>query len=479
MRLLTKIRQTNTKLKSYLKVLEYKPSMFGLGLDAILVVPVQRIPRYVLLLQDMVKSTPDEHADKQLLETALRTMKELADYINAHKRESDKLLELEAVKAKLEGMPFELSVTGREYVKDGNMLINKEKRHLFLFTDIAVIATADVKKGKHKVKTVINLKTAAVQREDASTFKLASTEGLHMFQFASVAEFEEWGKLLDAVLESARDSLIKSAFANVSSSSDGSAKFLEIQEQLSEKKRLELLGRLVDSEREYVEALTKLSDHFLGPVRDIADPPAPIITVPQAQSMISNLEQLVTAHQGFLQDLEARQKVHFLPPTSPVCELTQRGVFLFFFPPPKDWAEKKTVTDLFEEASFLRAYGYYVSHHTDQIGMLDHALETNHTFAAWVKQTPIAGAPELKRLLELPLRRVPEYYLLMQEMEQNTSRKSPDCEPLQHIVSSLSTLNDDLAKKSSESKHQTLTGSTSRKHSFVRTVSTPVIPKKK
>jgi hypothetical protein len=426
--------------------------MFGLGLDAILVVPVQRIPRYVLLLQDMLKSTPDWHPDKQQVDSALKIMKELADYINLHKKESDKLLELEAIKVKLDGMTFDLAMAGREYVRDGTVLVNKEKRHLFLFNDIAIIATADLKKGKHKVKSVIHMKTAAVQREDASTFKLVSTEGLHMFSFASVAEFEDWGKALDAVLEAARDSLIKSAFASVTTSSDGSSKFQELQEQQSEKKRKSLLDRLISSERDYVGALTKLNDHFLGPVRDIAEPPAPIISTPQANCMVSNLEQLVEAHQGFLQDLEARQK---------------------------EWDERKTVVDIFEEASFLRAYGYYVSHHTDQIGMLDQILETNHTFVAWVMQTPIGGAPELKRLLELPLRRVPELYLLMQEMEQNTSKRSADYEPIQRVVASLSILNDDLAKKSSESKHQTLTGSgSSRKHSFVRTVSTPVFKKK-
>lgn len=43
--------------------------------------PVQRIPRYSMLLQDMVKNTWPHHADYESLTAALKTILELASYV--------------------------------------------------------------------------------------------------------------------------------------------------------------------------------------------------------------------------------------------------------------------------------------------------------------------------------------------------------------------------------------------------------------
>ena len=45
--------------------------------------PVQRIPRYSMLLQDMVKNTWSHHGDYAALSQALKTILELASYVHS------------------------------------------------------------------------------------------------------------------------------------------------------------------------------------------------------------------------------------------------------------------------------------------------------------------------------------------------------------------------------------------------------------
>ena len=53
-----------------------------LRLNALLITPVQRIPRYKMLLEDVIKNTPDCHPDKKSLKEALEQIDALAWRIN-------------------------------------------------------------------------------------------------------------------------------------------------------------------------------------------------------------------------------------------------------------------------------------------------------------------------------------------------------------------------------------------------------------
>ncbi len=51
----------------------------GMTLTGLLVTPVQRIPRYQLLLQEVIKFTPAEHPDLENLGAALTAVKKYAE----------------------------------------------------------------------------------------------------------------------------------------------------------------------------------------------------------------------------------------------------------------------------------------------------------------------------------------------------------------------------------------------------------------
>jgi len=74
-----------------------------LKLNALLITPVQRIPRYKMLLEELIKSTPEGHPDKTNLESALKEIESVAWHINEQLREHEEGLLLLNIQNSLQG----------------------------------------------------------------------------------------------------------------------------------------------------------------------------------------------------------------------------------------------------------------------------------------------------------------------------------------------------------------------------------------
>lgn len=72
--------------------------------------PVQRVPRYNLLLQDLVKHTDPSHPDYANLQAALQQMLQIATYINESMKKSDNAKRIASLEAK--GANFDVRVSG-------------------------------------------------------------------------------------------------------------------------------------------------------------------------------------------------------------------------------------------------------------------------------------------------------------------------------------------------------------------------------
>ena len=72
-----------------------------LDLDSLLISPIQRIPRYELMVKQLLKHTPAEHYDHECLLRAQRHIHSLALGINQHKeateQQEQRLREIEAI----------------------------------------------------------------------------------------------------------------------------------------------------------------------------------------------------------------------------------------------------------------------------------------------------------------------------------------------------------------------------------------------
>jgi hypothetical protein len=58
----------------------------GGTLESFLITPIQRIPRYVLLLTELLKHTEPSHPDHELLQKAIPLVKDVAEFVNTSMR---------------------------------------------------------------------------------------------------------------------------------------------------------------------------------------------------------------------------------------------------------------------------------------------------------------------------------------------------------------------------------------------------------
>ncbi|CAG5895745.1 guanine nucleotide exchange factor VAV3 isoform 2-T2 [Menidia menidia] len=160
----------------------------------LLVVPMQRVLKYHLLLQELLKHTHDA-ADKSNLRMALDAMKDLAQYVNEVKRDNETLREIDQYQRSIENLNEPLKMYGRPK-GDGEVRVAsvdkraKQDRHIFLF-DAAVIVCK--RRGdNYEMKEVIDLHLFKITNNPTSDkdnrkwshgFYLTHNQGQSGFEF--------------------------------------------------------------------------------------------------------------------------------------------------------------------------------------------------------------------------------------------------------------------------------------------------------
>lgn len=113
------------------------------SLTSLLIMPVQRVPRYKLLLQELLKQTPPDHPDTPDLRSSLQLIGAVADHINEEVRQQEKRDEIRLIEAQFYGYPGFLD-PGRILIRHG--VLTKKSRHqsveyhFFLFNDMIAYA---------------------------------------------------------------------------------------------------------------------------------------------------------------------------------------------------------------------------------------------------------------------------------------------------------------------------------------------------
>lgn len=140
--------QKNKKFSDFLEL--KRAEMKNMGIAAYLILPVQRIPRYVLLLKELLKYTPETHPEHEPLVKALKRMSEVASFVNQRKREYENISKLYEVQNRVFGCDFPFMIPTRRLLKEGQLKSKSNKDlTVYLFNDYLVWANA---KGKFKGK---------------------------------------------------------------------------------------------------------------------------------------------------------------------------------------------------------------------------------------------------------------------------------------------------------------------------------------
>ncbi|KAK7797869.1 hypothetical protein U0070_004479 [Myodes glareolus] len=149
------------------------------ALSDLMIKPVQRIPRYELLVKDLLKHTPEDHPDHPLLLDAQRNIKQVAERINKGVRSAEEAERharvLQEIEAHIEGME-DLQAPLRRFLRQ-EMVIEvkaiggKKDRSLFLFNDLIICTTLKRKSGSLR-RSSMSLYTAASVIDTASKYKM-------------------------------------------------------------------------------------------------------------------------------------------------------------------------------------------------------------------------------------------------------------------------------------------------------------------
>lgn len=132
-----------------------------LSLKDLLIKPVQRIPRYLLFVKDIMKHTPHTHSDYTLLQQALRELTNFANHVNESERMSDRIQQHRELLGTAEGLASCLTNSSTLIRCDGVTEIkgsaHRKDRILMLFSDTVVCASARRRSSGFKRGSLMNI----------------------------------------------------------------------------------------------------------------------------------------------------------------------------------------------------------------------------------------------------------------------------------------------------------------------------------
>ncbi len=135
---------TLQELRSKKAFVEFEQQMAARGLhalDSLLICPIQRLPRYRLLLEALVSFTPDEHCDKKSLLNAVELVRAAVEEVNRGKAVAEKMQVLLSLDEIVYGQDpsFPVIVSNRQLVFKGQLGDVMDPRaplkQYFLFND--------------------------------------------------------------------------------------------------------------------------------------------------------------------------------------------------------------------------------------------------------------------------------------------------------------------------------------------------------
>ncbi|KAK2818329.1 hypothetical protein Q7C36_022262 [Tachysurus vachellii] len=157
---LDKLANSREDVRMKLEECSMRANSGRFSLRDLLMVPMQRVLKYHLLLQELVKHTVNP-TDKENLRTALDAMRDLAQCVNEVKRDNEIIRQITAFQLCIENMTQSLALFGRPKI-DGELKIcspdkkSKQDRYAFLF-DKALLVCKKRSGESMELKELIDL----------------------------------------------------------------------------------------------------------------------------------------------------------------------------------------------------------------------------------------------------------------------------------------------------------------------------------
>eukprot|EP00026_Physarum_polycephalum_P001666 Phypoly_transcript_01668.p1 GENE.Phypoly_transcript_01668~~Phypoly_transcript_01668.p1 ORF type:complete len:434 (+),score=59.46 Phypoly_transcript_01668:1127-2428(+) len=174
----------------------------GLSLFSYMIQPIQRIPRYILMLEDATKQLPKNDPDWINLRAALERTKKAVNTLNEAKRAAENAAKTREIQEKLVDVPKGFVLLGlQECLLDGllveDRLFGSRHVHMFLFPDVLMctfpkrrrlkieyiiklrdLGKVSISQEKGTQQTIMNLRWKEKESEKDLTLYVSSTEAV-------------------------------------------------------------------------------------------------------------------------------------------------------------------------------------------------------------------------------------------------------------------------------------------------------------
>jgi len=184
MRVLTECKK-QSRFKKFIEDLKKKShDIEHRGLEDFLIRPVQRIPRYFLLLQDLVRHTSSDHPDYANLAAAAQKVQAIAEYMNEKKREAENIMKVTEIQEMIEGDCETLAKPHRRFVKESQLqevtkgTVKKQAAVVFLFNDLLIITRPQGSSFLSRNKTQKLLFVSSFKLSGSQVVALDDTPGI-------------------------------------------------------------------------------------------------------------------------------------------------------------------------------------------------------------------------------------------------------------------------------------------------------------
>ncbi|XP_063169935.1 rho guanine nucleotide exchange factor 10 [Candoia aspera] len=184
-----------------------------------------------------------------------------------------------------------------------------------------------------------------------------------------------------------------------------------------------ILGAVVDSEKNYVDALKRILEQYEKPLSEMEPK---LLSERKLKMVFYRIKEILQCHSMFQIALASRVS---------------------------EWDSVEMIGDVFvasfSKSMVLDAYSEYVINFSTAVGILKKTCSTKPSFLEYLKQCQESSPDRitLYGLMMKPIQRFPQFILLLQDMLKNTTKGHPDRLPLQMALTELETLAEKLNER--------------------------------
>ncbi|KAL0968510.1 hypothetical protein UPYG_G00267820 [Umbra pygmaea] len=212
MELLKQWTERSPQFKAIIQEIQSQEACGSLTLQHHMLEPVQRVPRYEMLIKDYLKKLPEKDPDRRDAERSLDIIATAATHSNTAIRKSENLKKLLEIYEML-GEEEDIVNASNEFIKEGHILklaarnTSAMERYLFLFNNMLLYCVPKFSLGgpKYTVRTRIGIdgmKVLGTSNEDyPHTFQVSGKERTLELQASSEQDKDSWIKAFRETIE--------------------------------------------------------------------------------------------------------------------------------------------------------------------------------------------------------------------------------------------------------------------------------------